>query len=155
MLDPETIAHIFRRLDLYTGQLSLLAGEDLSEDLVKLGAAKYYLQTAVECCIDVANHIIARQGLRAPESYGDAFTVLAESQVIPEQFAPTLHKMVGMRNRLVHLYWDVDVDIMEAVLEHNLADFKRFQSHILAYLRATTGLTDQEDTPNNRTGSPS
>lgn len=78
MVEPDTIEGIFRNLDTYLDQLRQLARlprEELANDLVKLGAAKYYLQVAVECCIDVANHIIAHQGFRAPESYADSLTV--------------------------------------------------------------------------------
>lgn len=60
------------------------------------------LQAAIECCIDVVNHIIVHQGFRAPESYADSFTVLAENRVIEQDFVSTAHKMVRMGNRLVH-----------------------------------------------------
>jgi uncharacterized protein YutE (UPF0331/DUF86 family) len=77
MIEPETIEGIFRNLDIYLDQLRQLAKvprEEFAHDLVRLGAAKYYLQVAVECCIDMANHVIAREGFRAPESYADSFT---------------------------------------------------------------------------------
>lgn len=139
MVEPETIEGIFRNLDTYLDQLRQLAGlprEELANDLVKLGAAKYYLQVAIECCIDVANHIVARQGFRAPESYADSFTVLAENKVIKEDFASTAHKMVRMRNRLVHLYWEVDVNILHDTLQKNLDDFDRFKAYVYGYMRA-------------------
>ena len=101
---------------------------------MKLGAAKYYLQVAVECCIDVANHIIARQGFRAPESYADSFTVLAENGVIEQDFASIAHRMVGMR--LLHLYWEVDADILYDALQNNLDDFDRFKAYIYGFMRA-------------------
>lgn len=116
MIESETIEGVFRNLDVYLTQLRQLAGlprKELADDLVKQGAAKYYLQVAIECCIDAANHIIARQGFRAPESYVDSFTVLAENGVIEQNFVPTTHKMARMRNRLVHLY--VDAPALSAV----------------------------------------
>ncbi len=95
MVEPATIESIFRNLDTYLGQLARLPRQELADDLVKLGAAKYYLQVAVEYCIDVANHIIARQGFRAPEFYAGSFTVLAENGVIEQDFAPIAHRMAG------------------------------------------------------------
>jgi uncharacterized protein YutE (UPF0331/DUF86 family) len=100
-----------------------------------LGAAKYYLQVAVECCIDVANHIIARQGFRSPETFADTFTVLAENQVIEPEFVSTAHNMVRMRNRLVHLYWEVDADVLYQTLQHNLDDFCRFRGYVYRSLQ--------------------
>lgn len=142
MVEPETIEGIFRNLDVYLDQLHQLAGlprEELANDLVKLGAAKYYLQVAVECCIDVANHIIARQGFRAPESYADTFTVLGENGVIEQDFVATAHRMVRMRNRLVHLYWEVDVNILYDTLQNNLGDFDRFRAYVYDLMRRCQG----------------
>lgn len=90
---------------------------------------------AIECCIAAANHIIARQGFRAPESYTDSFTVLAENGVIEQESAATAYKMVGMRNRLVHLYWEVDADIVYEVLQNNLDDFERFKAYVYDFMR--------------------
>ena len=139
MVEPETIEGIFRNLDTYLDQLHQLAAlrrEELADDLVKLGAAKYYLQVAIECCIDVANHIIARQGFRAPKSYADSFTVLAENGVIEQDFASTAHKMTRVRNRLVHLYWEVDANILYDILQNNLSDFDRFKAYVYGYMCA-------------------
>ena len=80
MVDPGKIESLFSNLDGYLaalGQLAALSKEELAEDKINLGAAKYYLQISVECCIDVAQHVIARQGFRAPTTYADSFAVLA------------------------------------------------------------------------------
>lgn len=138
MIDAEILEGIFRRLDDYLRQLYQLAAlrrKELVSDLIQIGAAKYYLQVAIESCLDVANHIIARQGFRAPESYADTFTVLAENGVIPQDFLSTAHKMARMRNRLVHLYWEVDADIVYETLQKNLNDFERFKTFIDNFLQ--------------------
>lgn len=140
-VDRETVEGIFRHLDLYLTQLKHLATlsqEELTNDLVSLGAAKYYLQVAIECCIDIANHIIARYGFRPPRSYADSFTVLAENGIIGEDFLPTAYRMVGLRNRLVHLYWEVDADVLYGLLQRNLRDFDRFKAWIYAFLAKET-----------------
>lgn len=80
MADQETVDGILRNLDLYLSQLHQLAAipqHEIAGDLLKQGAAKYYLQIAIECCADLANHIIARHGFRAPQSYADSFAILA------------------------------------------------------------------------------
>lgn len=136
-LDPATIEDIFRNLDTYVGHLRWLAQdtrEALTEDPIRLGAAKYYLHVAIESCIDVANHLIARLSLRAPESYADSFTVLAEHAIIDADFAATARRMVKMRNRLVHLYWEIDEDIVYDVLQENLDDFRTFQQQITRFI---------------------
>lgn len=138
MLDPATIESLFRNLDTYVGhlrQLSQLPEDSFVTDPIKLGAAKYYLHVAIESCIDVANHLIARLGLRPPETYADSFTVLAENDIIDQDFASTGRRMVKMRNRLVHLYWEVDASVLYDVLQVNLDDFHSFQQQITVFLK--------------------
>jgi uncharacterized protein YutE (UPF0331/DUF86 family) len=149
MVRIEKIEGVFRNLDRYVGilrELAQLPPAVLLADPVRLGGAKYYLQVAIECCIDVANHLIAQSGWRAPRNYADSFVVLVENQVLPEEFLPTFRRMVGMRNRLVHLYWEVDDATVCQVLSDHLGDFVRFQAMILDYLRATKAwpATDEE-----------
>ena len=117
-------------------QLALLSRKRLAGDKINLGAAKYYLQISVECCINVAHHVIAREGFRAPTTYADSFTILLENEIIDLEFCTTAHKMVRMRNRLVHLYWEVDADILYDTLQHNLADFGLFKEYIYRYMQA-------------------
>jgi len=137
-VELETIIGLFRNLDGYLEQLQRLAAQPrdaLKGDPILLGAAKYYLQVAIECCVDVANHIVARQGFRAPESYADSFTVLAEEGVIPADFLSTAHRMARLRNRLVHLYWEVDPDQLYEILQHDLGDFGRFRAAICGFVQ--------------------
>jgi uncharacterized protein YutE (UPF0331/DUF86 family) len=138
MSGKRTLHDILRNLDTYVGhlrQLSVLSQDQLAADFTILGAAKYSLQTAIECCIDIANHIIARENMRAPQSYADSFAILAEHNLIQTDFVPTARRMVGMRNRLVHLYWEVNADIVYDVLQNYLDDFDRYKADILTYLR--------------------
>jgi uncharacterized protein YutE (UPF0331/DUF86 family) len=146
MVESAKIEGIFRNLDTYLGplrQLARLPKAELTDNLVNSGAAKYYLQVAVECCIDVANHIIARQGFRAPGSYGDSFTILAENGVIEDDFVSTAHQMVGMRNRLVHLYWEVDANILYDTLQNNLDDFDRFKAYVYGFMHTLEHESDE------------
>lgn len=138
MSGRRTVHSILSNLDTYVAhlrQLATLPSDQLFNDFNSLGAAKYSLQTAVECCIDLANRIIAQEGLRSPESYADSFVVLAENGVIEQDFIDIARQMVGMRNRLVHLYWEVDAEILYDVLQNRLGDFARFKGYILTYLR--------------------
>ena len=134
----ETVERHFRNLDRYLEQLQVLAAEDQDaflNDPIKIGAAKYYLQVAIESCLDIANHLIAREGWRAPSTYADAFAVLAEQDIIPKNFLSTMQKMARMRNRLVHLYWEVDAETLHQILRHNLDDFETYKRYIVRYLQ--------------------
>ncbi|MGH2729531.1 MAG: type VII toxin-antitoxin system HepT family RNase toxin [Actinomycetota bacterium] len=73
-----------------------------------LSAAKCGLIVAIETCIDVGQHIIASERLRAPENFADVFAALGEAGMLGQEIASTLVAMVGFRNLLVHGYADVD-----------------------------------------------
>lgn len=138
MVKLDKIEGIFRNLDHYLANLRMLAQipkAELLTDMARLGGAKYYLQVAVECCVDAANHLIARQGWRAPKSLADSFAVLAENGVITAELQRTTRQMVGMRNRLVHLYWEVDAETVYDTLQNNLEDFESFKAAVYAYLQ--------------------
>ena len=59
---------------------------------------------------------------------------------MPDDFLPTARQMVRFRNRLVHLYWEVDDEIVYQILQNNLADFDRFARYIGALISV-----DEED----------
>ena len=53
---------------------------------------------------------------------------------MPDDFLPTLQDMASFRNRLVHLYWEVDDRRVHHSLVHELNDFETFIAHVLAFL---------------------
>lgn len=103
------------------------------QDFTKVDSAKYLLQVAIESCLDMAHHIISDEGFRVPSDYYDAFVVLSENGILPSSFLPTLRKMVGFRNRVVHLYWDVDDEAVYSIIRENLKDFEVYVGHILGF----------------------
>ena len=138
MIDRELIENIFRKMDLYVNhlrQLGQVSRAKFLADMTISSAAKYNLHIAIECCIDIAHHIIARQGLRPPESYADSFHVLAENGIIEKSLAVTAESMVRMRNLLVHLYMTVDDSQVYDTINGNLGDFDRFKAAIYKYLQ--------------------
>jgi uncharacterized protein YutE (UPF0331/DUF86 family) len=113
--------------------------KDMSEsefetDSHKQSSAKYNFIAAIEAAIDIANHLISKRGFRAPEDYADTFKVLADANVLEKGFASELEKMARFRNRLVHLYWDVDISEVWNIIQSRLDDFENYISQIGKYL---------------------
>ena len=148
VVDPAKVEGRVRLLDGYLKvlrRLAKLAQQELIGDPIPLGSAKYYLQVAVESCIDMANHIIASERLRAPKDYADIFKVLAEEGIIPPDFLPELQRMARFRNRLVHLYWEVDAEVIYDILQERLGEFERYRGCIIAALERSSGHGDNRD----------
>ncbi len=53
--------------------------------------------------------------------------------ILPEDFMPTLRKMVSFRNRVVHLYWDMDDATVYHILQENLKDFETYIGYVLDF----------------------
>lgn len=109
--------------------LGKLSMEEFTGDPDKVGSAKYHLIVAIEICIDICTHLISRNGYRVPEDYGDTFMVMSEAGALDPAFTQELKKMAKFRNRLVHLYWQVD-----DILQNRLGDLKRFLDAIASFL---------------------
>jgi uncharacterized protein YutE (UPF0331/DUF86 family) len=113
-------------------RLACLPPAEFLADPDKIGSAKYHFVVAIECCIDIANHVIASEKLRIPRDTADAFVVLVERGICPENMETPLKAMARFRNRLVHLYWQVDDQLVADYLRDCLGDFDRFAMAVSA-----------------------
>ena len=95
--------------------------------------AERCLQVAIECMIDVADHLIAERGWPRPETGRDALIALGAHGVVPEAFAQRIAPMAGLRNLLVHGYLAIDRQELHRHLSR-VGDFSEFIRHIHAYL---------------------
>jgi uncharacterized protein YutE (UPF0331/DUF86 family) len=133
MVSIEKITDKFRRLDEFLAILKGMQATPLDgflKDKILTGSAKYYLQVSIECCLDVANHIIASENFRAPEDYADSFKVLEENGLLDPEEGIKLRQMAKFRNRLVHLYGEIDDAYVHNFILNNLPDILNFESVI-------------------------
>jgi uncharacterized protein YutE (UPF0331/DUF86 family) len=116
-------------------ELGQLAEAEFLADYRNTESAKYLLIVATEAAIDLCNHIVARQGGRAPQDYADCFAVLADLKVIKSDLAKRLKRMARFRNLLVHLYWKVDNRRVYQSIQSNLGDLDTFRQQVSAWVR--------------------
>ena len=134
MVSIEKISQKFIQLENYLGllkEISKESEESFLKNQIIIGSAKYYLQVSIECCLDVANHIIASERLRAPNDYADSFTVLEEKGIFHQQLGQRLRQMAKFRNRLVHLYGDIDDKYVYEFLKTDVKDIRKFRKIII------------------------
>jgi uncharacterized protein YutE (UPF0331/DUF86 family) len=129
-----TLVSEFRKSALQLKKLKEVGREEFLKDPDKIGSAKYQFIVAIESSIDMCNHIISRNGYRVPEDYGDTFKVMAEEGAFDPSFSEQLVKMAKFRNRLVHLYWEIDDTRIYTILEDHLGDLKKFLNSIALFL---------------------
>ena len=135
MVDEDRVLRLLRSV---TDDVAVLrgesqAGEDRREDPIWLRGVKYTFVTAIEACVDVAQHICATEGWGPPADNGDAVRLLGDHGVCTPELARSIRRAVGFRNVLVHDYIKVNDDIVIDRLKA-LGDLDDFVSQVAAFV---------------------
>lgn len=112
-------------------------GEILA-DSNRLHAAERLLQLLVDTIIDINEHFIKELGFKISEDYQGTFTVLAENNIISSDFAKKIAPVVGLRNRIIHRYEEIDKPLFIRTFRNNLSDFKEYLILINKYIETIT-----------------
>jgi uncharacterized protein YutE (UPF0331/DUF86 family) len=122
-----TIERCLKRIhEVYAGN------PDNLSDFTKQDSIILNIQRACEASIDIAMHLVSEKKLGVPKASREAFKLLQEAGLIDEALAKTLINMVGFRNIAVHDYQALELDILKAILDKHINDFKLFTKLILA-----------------------
>lgn len=108
--------------------------KELVSNDVLLSAVERNLQVAIECVLDIGNHIIAEKGFESPDDNEDIIRILGDEGIVPSEFAQGIKGIAGFRNILVHGYTKIDYELLYNYLVHRLNDLREFARHISAYL---------------------
>ena len=129
MVDKEII---FEKLRIIKENLAKLATlKDVPEDIFindfqKYDSAKYNLQTSIEAMLDICNHIIARKAYEIPKTNAEAFRLLCRKNILDSGMEDTFMAMARFRNRVVHMYEQVDNCEIWRMVSERLGDFQIF-----------------------------
>ncbi len=115
--------------------ISSFSKKEFLKDRHLRASAKYYLIVSIEAAIDLSNHLISRNNFRIPESYADTFKVMAEVNALSDGLAEKLIEMAKFRNRLVHIYWEVDDEIIYDIINEDIRDIEEFLQSFKEFLR--------------------
>jgi uncharacterized protein YutE (UPF0331/DUF86 family) len=110
-------------------------GELLTEE-DRLDLVSFHLQLAIQECIDLAIHAVADEGIPPPDEVGSAFDVLADQGILDRDLASRMRRAVGLRNRIVHGYVDIDHGRLQEEFEAGAASLRQF----LALMAEKAGL---------------
>lgn len=131
------------RLDLYQAETARIASQQaalLAEAKAILaqgraltpleqGGVLHALQVLIENSIGKAKQLLKARGQAVPVSAYDAFAALANCGLITQTDVATWNAVVGLRNRIVHDYMNIDMDqVMATVVsgkDQFIVDFLR------------------------------
>lgn len=87
-------------------------------------------QKAIEACINIGNHIISRNNLGNAGSFSGVFKILGHKGIIPLELSEKFIKIARFRNKLVHLYWEIDPEEVHKYLQNNIKDLREFYDKV-------------------------
>lgn len=108
---------------------------NLEENYEVRSAVERNFQLAIECAIDIGEIIISNEGFERPEDYKSVFLILGRHAIIPKDIAEKLSAAASFRNFLVHIYEEVNTQVLKKLLVENLEDFDLFASYVLEYIK--------------------
>ncbi|MGH9166026.1 MAG: type VII toxin-antitoxin system HepT family RNase toxin [Acidimicrobiales bacterium] len=141
MVDQRRVRRLLQRVseDLdYLRQRAALDPTELLGDADRLAGLKYVFVTAIEGCLNVAQHLCASEGWGPPESNAEALRLLGSHGVLAGPLAEEMARAVGFRNVLVHGYVGVDDQLVVAFLTR-LPVFDDFVAAVAGLLVADEG----------------
>jgi uncharacterized protein YutE (UPF0331/DUF86 family) len=105
--------------------------EVLQKDLDLQDIIALNLERAVQVCVDIAAHVVAKFNTPAPATMAESFDRLQELGVIADETALRMKNAVGFRNISVHEYQKIDWLIVYRIITEHLDDFKDFARQVL------------------------
>ena len=142
MIDPQAVQTLLQTLSDYTEDLRAyqqLSRDEVVADRNYQSMIRYAMQTAIQCVIDIANHLLTGGDLEQPSDSRSAILGLGRHGVLPQDFAQKLASMSGLRNVIVHRYMTVDDELIYQFLQRCVTDFETFSQHLVDYLQASVG----------------
>lgn len=136
MVDRDILVTRLSKLREYLRRLRGISERPRAEYLASetdRALAEHFLRLALETMLDAGNHVIAAEAMRKPLRLRDIPIVLAENGVLPRELGERLAQATGLRNRLVHVYADIDHEIIYGVLQSGLSDLEAFAVAVADY----------------------
>lgn len=109
------VKHLFR-----------FSAQEIIADSEKLHVAERLFQLIVDEIIDINQHFIKELGLNVPDDFEGTFNILAQNKILPDDFALKIAPTVGLRNRLVHRYEELNPSRFIESFQKEYPDFEKY-----------------------------
>ncbi|MCI2430524.1 DUF86 domain-containing protein [Candidatus Acetothermia bacterium] len=97
--------------------------------------AERLLEVMIQAMLDIGNHLIAGLLLKKPEGYRQVFEILVQNGILSAEFLPKAQALAGLRNLLIHEYFEIDRARLYEEAKQGLPDFERFCEAIVRFLQ--------------------
>lgn len=98
--------------------------QQLQTNSMLRNATERALQVTVEAILDVCEHILALEGISAPDTSANVVKKVIEIGIITD--SAEYIDMIRFRNFIVHRYEKIDLEIIYAIVSKRLPIFRNF-----------------------------
>jgi len=138
MLDQNFISKKLNLIKDYLEELEKIIRLDQKEiagNFVNLRTLERNFQLIVDEMLDINLHIIRELELKSPADFQNTFEILGQAGVLPLEFAVKIAPVVGLRNRIVHRYEQIDRKLFIEQVKKERVDFLEYSKLISEYLK--------------------
>lgn len=115
-------------------KLSQLPFKKYQSNILNTATAERLIHVTIEAMLDIGSHIVANEALGEPLEYREVFILLTQNGILPKSKEKNFLDLAGLRNRIVHLYDEIDHKLLHKALRTKLDDMEVFIKAILKYL---------------------
>lgn len=130
-----------KKLDVINEYIQELAGiiESDTKEILKnkrnIRALERVFQLIVDEMLDINLHFIREMDLKSPDDFQNTFGILADNNILPDDFAEKIAPVVGLRNKLVYRYEEVKPKFFVEQVKKEYKDFVKYLDIINRYLK--------------------
>jgi len=138
MLSKDLVNEKLELIKEYLEELNSIINMDQEEILanpVNLRALERNFQLIVDEILDINLHFIRELELKPPSDFQNTFEILGTADILPLEFAAKIAPVVGLRNRIVHRYEDIDRKFLIGQVKKEYGDFIEYIRLISAYFK--------------------
>jgi len=136
-IEKQTIQNKLLKLREITNLLNEFKTSSLEtfvKDTTLNSAVMFNLMIGIEIVLDIGNHMLAEIFQKPAKTYRDIIIFLADSEIIPKDFAEENKSMPNFRNRLVHDYDKINLEQVYAYLQKSPDTFQVFSQYYVTFL---------------------
>jgi uncharacterized protein YutE (UPF0331/DUF86 family) len=105
-------------------------------DLKLLSIAERNIQVCTEFIVDFSSYILSKLKVEIPDTYREIIRKVREEGIIDENLEKKLQGIVGLRNIIVHMYADIDAEIIYDNLEDIIQTLREAAAKLLEFSKA-------------------
>lgn len=119
-----------RELDSF----ALISLQDYLDDTQGQFTVERLLQLSFQVAIDVNRYLLKTLNIAQPEKNFDTFVEMSQCGILTPELADVLAPSGSLRNRLVHMYDEIDPVKVHECIQLALQEYPKYQRQILQYL---------------------